>query len=91
MRGLGCELAEFNSEAEHVHLLVNFPPTVAISSLVNSLKGVSSGGCGQSSPICAGTTDRRNGCDPDHTSPESVGGAPITALHHYIEQQHRPP
>jgi REP element-mobilizing transposase RayT len=38
----GCELAEFNGEAEHVHLLVNFPPTVAISRLVNSFKGVSS-------------------------------------------------
>jgi putative transposase len=38
----GAELAEFSGEAEHVHLLVNFPPTVAISRLVNSLKGVSS-------------------------------------------------
>ena len=34
----GCELAEFNDEPEHVHLLVNFPPTVAISRLVNSLR-----------------------------------------------------
>jgi putative transposase len=38
----GCELVEFNGETEHVHLLVNFPPTVALSRLVNSLKGVSS-------------------------------------------------
>ena len=38
----GAELAEFNGEPGHVHLLVNFPPTVAISRLVNSLKGVSS-------------------------------------------------
>jgi len=37
----GAELAEFNGEPEHVHLLVNFPPTVTISRLVNSLKGVS--------------------------------------------------
>jgi hypothetical protein len=34
----GAELAEFSGEAEHVHLLVNFPPTVAISRLVNSPK-----------------------------------------------------
>ncbi|MFL6251736.1 MAG: IS200/IS605 family transposase, partial [Actinomycetes bacterium] len=27
----GCELVEFNGEGEHVHLLVNFPPTVAPS------------------------------------------------------------
>jgi Transposase IS200 like len=38
----GAELGEFNGQANHVHLLVNFPPTVAISRLVNSLKGVSS-------------------------------------------------
>ena len=35
-------LAEFNGEASHVRLLVNFPPKVALSRLVNSLKGVSS-------------------------------------------------
>jgi putative transposase len=36
------ELAEFNGEANHVHLLVNFTPKTALSKLVNSLKGVSS-------------------------------------------------
>ena len=38
----GAELAELNREPEHVHLLVNFPPTMAISRLVTSLKGVHS-------------------------------------------------
>jgi len=38
----GCKLVEFNGETEHIHLLVNLPPTVALSRLVNSLKGVSS-------------------------------------------------
>jgi putative transposase len=41
-RDVGCELAEFNGETEHIQLLVRFPPTVALSRLVNSLKGVSS-------------------------------------------------
>ena len=41
-RDFECELAEFNGEANHVHLLVRFPPKVALSRLVNSLKGVSS-------------------------------------------------
>ncbi|GAA3216534.1 hypothetical protein GCM10020216_024410 [Nonomuraea helvata] len=39
---LETELAEFNGEATHVHLLVNFPPKIALSKLVNRLKGVSS-------------------------------------------------
>ena len=38
----GAELAGCTSEANPVHLLVNFPPTVAISRLASSLKGVSS-------------------------------------------------
>jgi len=35
-------LVEFNGESNHVHLLVNHPPKVVVSRLVNSLKGVSS-------------------------------------------------
>jgi len=35
-------LIEFEGENDHVHLLVNYPPKVSISRLVNSLKGVSS-------------------------------------------------
>jgi putative transposase len=38
----GAELREFNGEAIHAHLLVNVPLTIAISRLVNSLKGQSS-------------------------------------------------
>lgn len=37
-----AELVEFDGEDDHVHLLVNYPPKVAVSNLVNSLKGVSS-------------------------------------------------
>ncbi len=35
-------LTEFNSEKDHVHLLVEYPPKVQLSKLINSLKGVSS-------------------------------------------------
>ena len=37
-----AQLVEFDGEDDHVHLLVNYPPKVSISKLVNSLKGVSS-------------------------------------------------
>lgn len=36
------ELVEIDGERDHVHLLVNYPPTLSVSNLVNSLKGVSS-------------------------------------------------
>jgi len=38
---IGAELREFDGEDDHVHLLVNYPPKLAISRLVNSLKLVS--------------------------------------------------
>jgi len=33
-----AELVEFDGEDDHVHLLVNYPPKVSVSALVNSLK-----------------------------------------------------
>ena len=37
-----AQLVELDGQRDHVHLLVNYPPKVSVSSLVNSLKGVSS-------------------------------------------------
>lgn len=37
-----CTLTEFNGEADHVHLLISFPPDVQVSTLVGNLKTVSS-------------------------------------------------
>ena len=38
-KDFGCRLVEFDGKDDHVHLLVNYPSKIAISSLVNSLKG----------------------------------------------------
>ncbi len=38
----GCAPAEFNGGPGHAHLLVNLPPTAAISRPVNSFNGASS-------------------------------------------------
>ncbi len=37
-----AELVELDGKKNHVHLLINYPPKVSISKLVNALKGVSS-------------------------------------------------
>ena len=37
----GGELREFTGETDHVHLLVHYPPSLAVSMLVNRLTGVS--------------------------------------------------
>ncbi len=84
------ELAEFNGEASHVHLLVNFPPKVALSRLVNSLKGVSSRRMRQEFPGLARHYWRANRLWSGSYFAGSVGGAPISVLRQYIEQQNRP-
>ena len=84
------ELVELDGEDDHVHLLVNYPPKVSVSKLVNSLKGASSllirkigypsiekklwGGALWSPSYFAG----------------SCGGAPIEIIRQYIEQQRTP-
>jgi putative transposase len=37
----GADLVELDGQDNHVHLLVAYPPHVAVAQLVNSLKGVS--------------------------------------------------
>ena len=37
-----AQLVEMNGEAEHVHLLIHYPPKHSVSSMVNSLIGISS-------------------------------------------------
>lgn len=39
---LDCRILEFDGEKDHVHLLVEYPPKLAISVLVNNLKSTSS-------------------------------------------------
>ncbi|MFI5079859.1 MAG: IS200/IS605 family transposase, partial [Streptosporangiales bacterium] len=56
----GAELAESSGQAQHVHLLVTFPPTVASSRLVNSLKDVSSRRLRQEFPGLRRATGGRN-------------------------------
>jgi putative transposase len=85
-----CELVEFNGETNHIHLLVNFPPKVAISKLVNSLKGVSSRRLPQEFPELVRHYHRANRLWSGSYFADSVGGAPLTVLRQYIEQQNRP-
>ncbi|WP_336845064.1 IS200/IS605 family transposase [Providencia rettgeri] len=39
---LECEILEIDGEPDHVHLLVAYPPKLAVSVMVNNLKSVSS-------------------------------------------------
>ena len=86
----GADLREINGAEDHVHLLVHYPPSVAISRLVNSLKGVSS------RRLRAENVERVNraGMRGHFWSPSyfagSCGGAPLAIVEDYIAQQ-KPP
>ncbi|MFG2332695.1 IS200/IS605 family transposase [Streptomyces sp. NPDC048604] len=84
------ELKEFNGERDHVHLLVHFPPKIAVSKLVNSPKGVSA------RLIRQEFTGRINRAimhghlwSPSYFA-ASCGGAPLAIIRQYFEQQKRP-
>lgn len=82
-------LIEFEGERDHVHLLVHYPPKISLSRLVNSLKGVSSRKLRQQF-----TTLHRYYWKGVLWSPSyfvgSCGGAPLSILKEYIQNQNRP-
>jgi putative transposase len=84
------QLIEMNGEADHVHLLVSFPPHIALSEFVNAVK-----------TNTARLLRRDFGKELARHYRESVlwsrsyfamtvGGAPIEVLRQYIENQDRP-
>jgi putative transposase len=87
--GFGVELAEMDGENNHVHLLVNFPPHVQLSKLVNSLKGVSSRLLRKQFPDLEEKYWKEVLWSRSYFA-ASVGGAPIAILRQYIEQQKTP-
>ena len=82
-----CELLEFNGESDHVHLLLNLNPKVAPSIFVNNIKTVSSRLIRKeftaelSKVYWKPVFWSRSYCIL------SCGGAPLTILKQYIEQQ----
>ena len=85
-----AELVEFNGEHDHVHLLINYPSKVAISNLVNSLKGVSSRLIRKKKyPEIQKKLWGNMLWSPSYFA-GSCGGAPLSIIKQYIEQQQRP-
>jgi putative transposase len=83
---MNFQVLEFNGEGDHVHTLIEYPPKLSLSQIVNALKGVSSRRYGQA------------GHEKPHKealwSPSyfavSVGGAPLEVLKEYIRNQEKP-
>jgi len=81
-----AELVQCDGERDHVHLLINYPPKVSVSKMVNSLKGASARRLRRIHPelkVCY-----RKGVlwSPSYFA-ASCGGAPISIIRQYIEDQ----
>ena len=81
------QVLEFKGEADHIHALIEYPPKLSISQMVNALKGVSSrryGQAGYSKPY-----GKEALWSPSYFV-SSVGGAPIEVLKQSIKDQEKP-
>lgn len=83
-------LVACDGEDDHVHLLIEYPPTVQLSKLINSLKGVSSRLIRRDQPDL-----KRRVWNGQHLwSPSyfaaSCGGAPLAVVQQYVESQRTP-
>jgi len=84
---MNFRVLEFNGETDHIHVLIEYPPKLSISQIVNAVKGVSSRRYGQAG------FEKPLGKDalwsPSYFV-SSVGGAPLEILKSYIKNQAHP-
>lgn len=84
----GATLVESNGEDDHVHLLVEYAPTLSLPRLVNSLKGVSSRRLRVLHPDIAARYYK--GVFWTHSYfAASCGGAPLSIIRQYVEHQRK--
>jgi putative transposase len=87
---MDCELLEFNGEADHVHLFVDFHPKNSISAVAGSLKACSSRAMRKEFSEHLSTFYWKPVFWSGSYYVASSGGAPIATLKAYIKNQEAP-
>ena len=82
-----CKLLEFNGEPDHVHLLISMNPKVSPSIFVNNLKTVTSRLLRRDFPSELAKFYRKPVFWSRSYCILSCGGAPLSIIKQYIEQQ----
>ena len=86
-----AELMELDGEDDHIHVLVAYPPKVAISTLVNSLKGASAYRLRrQNFPEVRQKLWGSHFWSPSYCA-VSCGGAALATVKAYIQNQRKVP
>ena len=81
-----ANLLACDGEADHVHLLIEYPPKHSVSVLVNALKGTSSRLLRVERPDIAERYWQGVLWSPSYFA-VSAGGAPLEAIKQYVENQ----
>ena len=81
-----AELVQCDGERDYVHLLINYPPKVSVSKMVNSLKGASARRLRRIHPELKVCYSKGVLWSPSYFA-ASCGGAPISIIRQYIEDQ----
>jgi putative transposase len=84
-----AQLIPMDGQSNHGHLLVNYPPKLSLSSLVNPLKGVSSYVLRRQLPRVAKCYGKNVPWSPSYFA-ASCGGAPLEVIQRYIDEQATP-
>lgn len=84
---MNFNILEFDGECDHIHALIEYPPKLSISVMVNSLKGVSSRRYGQAN--FPKPYNKKALWSPSYFV-ASVGGTTLNVLKSYIQNQQKP-
>ncbi len=86
----GGRLIEVNGEPDHVHLLIELPPTVALADFVNALKTGTSRRLRSKFSASLSLVYSKPVLWSRSYCVLSCGGAPLSIIQQYIQQQDRP-
>jgi putative transposase len=83
-----CRLIACDGEGDHLHLLVEYPPKLSVSALVNAFKGTSSRRLHQARPDIRARHRSESLWSPSYFA-ASTGGATLEKVKQYVENQRR--
>ena len=90
LKAWNCQLIEFNSEADHCHLIVSFPPQKRLSDLVGNLKATASKTMWRKFETKLSKVYRKKVFWTASYFIASCGGVTVDTLKKYVQNQESP-
>ena len=77
---MNAQLRSMDGEEDHVHLLIDYPPTIRLSEMVNALKGASNRALRKSRPQLKREWGLKNRLWSPNNFAASCAGAPLSVI-----------